>query len=91
MKATISYNGVMGSGIFSINELGQITEFFSAERQVEEIDGVLMELVWKCYYVQFEEIDGMKRITKISCTKIFADGRELVYFAGDDIKGNYIK
>ena len=40
VKATVTYNGVTGSGIFTVNEDGAITEFYSDERQVEKIDGI---------------------------------------------------
>ena len=55
VKATVTYGDVSGSGVFTLNEAGAITEFYSAERQVETIDGVKMELGWKCYYDEYEE------------------------------------
>lgn len=91
IKATVTYQGVSGSGIFTFNKEGEIIEFYSAERQVEEIDGVKMELGWKCYYDKYEERNGIKTATNVKSTKLFPDGRELVYFASKDFKVQYIK
>lgn len=91
IKATVTYQGVSGSGIFTFNSEGEITEFYSAERQVEEIDGVKMELGWKCYYDKYEERNGIKTATNVKSTKLFPDGRELVYFASKNFKVQYIK
>ena len=86
VKATVTYQGVSGSGIFTFNNAGEITEFFSAERQVEEIDGVKMKVRWKCYCSDYQERNGIKTATKVKSTKIFPDGRELVYFETNDIQ-----
>lgn len=91
VKATVSYNGVSGFGTFTFNEEGAITEFYSPERQVEEIDGEKMELGWKCIYEEYQERNGIKIATKIKSTKIFPDGKELIYFAADDYTVRYIK
>ncbi|MBQ5851707.1 MAG: hypothetical protein IIW54_12985 [Lachnospiraceae bacterium] len=91
IKATVTYQGVSGSGIFTFNNEGKIIEFYSVERQVEEIDGVKMELGWKCYYDKYEERNGIKTATNVKSTKLFPDGRELVYFESKDFKVQYIK
>lgn len=91
VKATVSYNGVSGSGIITFNEEGAITEFYSDERQVEEIDGVTMKLGWKCYYEDYVERNGIKTITKVKSTKVFPDGSELVYFSSDNFSVTYLK
>lgn len=91
VKATVSYRGVSGSGIFTFNADGAITEFYSPERQVEEIDGVKMELGWVCTYDGYEERNGIKIATKIKSIKVFPDGKELVYFAAEDYTVEYMK
>ena len=60
-------------------------------RQVEEIDGVKMELGWKCYCDRYVEKNGIKTATSVKSTKIFPDGRELVYFDAKDFTVQYIK
>lgn len=91
VKATVTYEDVSGSGVFTLNEAGAITEFYSAERQVETIDGVKMELGWKCYYDEYEEKNGIKTASKVKSTKLFPNGSELVYFASDKFTVKYIK
>lgn len=91
VKATVSYHGVSGSGVFTFDEEGRITEFYSDERQVEEIDGEKLALGWKCIYEEYEERNGLKLATKISSIKVFPDGKELVYFAADDYRVKYIE
>lgn len=83
VKATISYNGVSGSGIFTFNEVGEITEFYSEERQVEKIGGKMQKLGWKCICNDYQMRNGIKMPTEIKSIKIFPDGKELVYFAAD--------
>ncbi|MDD6037439.1 MAG: hypothetical protein PUD20_01370 [bacterium] len=91
VKAVVSCNGVSGSGIFTIDEDGRLTEFYSAERQVEVIDGEKMELGWKCYCEDYQKHDELYLATKVKSTKIFPDGRELVYFDADNIVVTYVK
>lgn len=91
VKATVTYNGISGSGIFTFNEEGALTEFFSAERQIEEIDGVRMELGWKCTCEDYEERNGIQTASKIKSIKVFPDGKELVYFAADNYTVSYLK
>lgn len=89
VEATISANGVTGSGIFTFNEEGAITEFYSDERQVEEIDGEKIEMGWRCICDNYEMQNGIKIPTKIKSIKIFPDGKELVYFAAQDYTVQY--
>lgn len=91
LKATVTYQGVSGSGIFTFHESGAISEFYSAERQVEVIDGQKLRLGWKCYCEQYEERNGIRMATKIKSTKLFPDGKELVYFASDHFTVEYLK
>lgn len=90
VKATVSYNGVSGSGIFTFNEDGAITEFYSDERQVEEIDGEKIKLGWKCTCDDYEMRNGIQIPTKIKSIKIFPDGKELVYFSAEDYTVTYM-
>ena len=91
LKATVTYQGVSGSGIFTFCENGEISEFYSDERQVEKIDGQTLHLGWKCYCDSYEERNGIKMPTNIKSTKLFPDGKELVYFASDHFTVKYLK
>lgn len=90
VKATATYNGVSGSGIFTINKDGAITEFYSDERQVENIDGVPTNIGWRCEYDNYEKNLQMKRIGTVRCIKVFPD-KEVVYFYSDNIIVTYLK
>lgn len=89
VKATVDYNGVSGSGIFTINDEGAVTEFYSDERQVEKIDGVDTRIGWKCIYEDYKEYQGIKVVSKVQSIKIFPD-HELVYFASDNFSIQYL-
>jgi hypothetical protein len=90
VKATVTYNGISGSGIFTMNDEGEITEFYSDERQVEDIDGVLTPIGWRCKYEDYSIKNGMRQINTIRCIKVFSD-KEVVYFDSDDCTVIYLK
>lgn len=90
VQATITYKGVSGKGIFTLNDQGAITEFYSDDRQVEKINGVETKLGWKCTYSDYEEQNGIKSATKVESIKVFPD-HELVYFSTDDFKIYYTR
>ena len=90
VKATITYNGISGSGIFTINEEGQITEFYSDERQVEEVDGVKTFVGWRCEYRDYKKSGELMRIHTVKSVKVFPD-KEVVYFATNNYTIDYVK
>ena len=90
VKATITYNGVSGSGIFTINEEGQITEFYSDERQVEEIDGIKTLVGWRCEYRDYEKNGELQRIHTVRGVKVFPD-KEVVYFDSNNFTIEFVK
>lgn len=91
VKATVTYNGVKGSGIFTVNEAGVLTKFESDERQVEEINGVKTLIGWRCDYDKYEERNGIMVPSVVRSVKIFPDKKEVVYFESDNYKINYLK
>lgn len=90
VKATIDYQGVSGSGIFTFNQEGAITEFFSDERQVEKVNGVPTAVGWRCEYSDYQKTVNLLQAQKIACIKVFSD-KEVVYFASDNFVVQYIK
>lgn len=90
VKVTISYNGVSGSGIFTISEEGKITEFYSDERQVENVDGVMTPVGWRCEYGDYIEKDNIRQITSVRSIKVFPE-KEVVYFDSDNFTVEYRK
>lgn len=83
--ATVNYNGVTGSGIFTINDDGAITEFYSKERQVEDVNGKKDFVGWRCEYNGYADKNGQKSISEVRCIKVFPD-KEVCYFASDNFQ-----
>jgi hypothetical protein len=90
VKATVAYNGVSGTGVFTFNEEGAIKEFYSDERQVEKVNGVPTAVGWRCEYEDYEEKGDIRKINTVRCVKVFPD-KEVVYFESDDFFIRYIK
>lgn len=90
VKATVEYNGVTGSGEITINEMGQVTEFFSDERQVENVNGVETKVGWRCEYENYISENGVKRASTVRSIKVFAD-KEVTYFSSDQFKIDLLK
>lgn len=90
IKATVRCNGVTGEGIFTLNQEGAITEFYSHERQVEDINGVPTALGWRCEYEDYQENNNMRQINGVRVVKVLPD-REVVYFESDDFTVQYLK
>lgn len=90
VKATVTYNGVSGEGIFTLNEEGAIVEFFSDERQVEKVNGVPTAVGWRCEYEDYKQKGKIRQINTVRCVKVFSD-KEVVYFESDDFTVTYIK
>lgn len=88
VKATVNYNGITASGEFTINDKGQITQFYSDERQVEEIDGVLTPIGWRCDFKDYKKNGTVISINRVSCVKVLKN-REFIYFDSDNIKLTY--
>ncbi len=55
------------------------------------LNGQTLHLGWKCYCDSYEEKNGIKMPTNIKSTKLFPDGKELVYFASDHFTVEYLK
>ena len=91
VKATICYNGVSGTGIITVNEEGALTEFYSDERQMEEIDGVKTQIGWRCEIEWNTPKEGVQQQPQvIRCIKKYPN-KEVVYFDADDYTVTYLK
>lgn len=90
VKATISYNGKSGTGIYTIEDDGQISVFESDRRQKEIIDGEISYLGWRTEGEQYKEVEGIKVPTVIRAITIYPE-REEVYFEANKIALNYYK
>lgn len=93
VEATVSYNGLTGTGTFTIDEEGRITKFESMEREVAEIDGVMQPINWYGEYADYKPSDvnyGILMPTFLSVSKGFPD-RDVVYFKSDDYEVTFYK
>ena len=89
VKATITYNKVSGSGIFTISDEGAITEFYSDERQIEMINGEKVSIGWRCEAENYMKKNGILMATTIRSIKVFPD-KEVIYFDADEYEITYI-
>ncbi|MGL4874806.1 MAG: DUF6544 family protein [Clostridium sp.] len=90
VEVTVSYNGVLGKGIFTIDDEGKIIEFFSDERQREKINGVETDLGWRCSISGYRKINNIRVPSEIGITTIYED-KEVEYFKAKKIKTIYYK
>jgi hypothetical protein len=84
VKATISYNCVEGTGIFTFDEQGKLLEFESDQRQVEEVNGIMTPIGWKAKYGDYKEKEGILIPGNIQVIKVYTD-KEVVYFSSNNI------
>lgn len=93
VKATISYNGVTGTGIFTFSDEGIIKYFDSDEREEAVIDGEVKPIGWRAEYGEYTRQDeslGIKLPKRMKAVKVYPD-REVVYFDSSDIEVMYFK
>lgn len=90
VKVTVSYNGVVGTGIITVNEEGAVTQFYSDERQVEEINGVATRIGWRCECEDYRMENGILQAHTVRSIKVFPD-KEVNYFDSDNFVIEYKK
>ena len=88
LKVTISYQGISGTGILTLNEKGEITEFYSDERQTGKVDGEERLIGWRCECSNYEYIHSIRYPKEIKAIKVYPD-KEIVYFDADQISVSY--
>lgn len=87
-KATISYKGVTGSGIFTFGEQGFVQSFQTDQRARIGNDGSVDHPVWSVVYDDFHEIGDILCPAKLKTIWHDSAG-ELVYFDANYIKFVY--
>jgi hypothetical protein len=90
VKAAITYQKVKGTGIFTFDEDGRLTEFESDERQVEEINGKMTPIGWKAKYKDYKKSGSILLPGSIDVIKVYQD-KEVVYFSSKDMEVFYYK
>ena len=84
-KASISYMGITGSGMFTFDEKGFVQSFQTDQRARIGNDGSVDYPKWSLIYGDFQEKDGMFYPTKLKT--IWHDSKgDLVYFDASNIE-----
>ena len=90
VKVTLIDGEVKGEGIIHLNDIGEIVAFYSDDRQVEDIDGTMTRIGWRCEYEEYREQNGIKQASKVRSVKVYPN-KEVVYFSADDYEVTYLK
>ncbi|MBP3888076.1 MAG: hypothetical protein J6F30_10630 [Cellulosilyticum sp.] len=90
VQVTITIEDRQGTGIFTFNKEGAITEFYSDERQVEKINGVDTAIGWRCECEDYRKNGRLRQPRTIRAIKVYPD-KELVYFESSDYSVKYLK
>jgi hypothetical protein len=80
-KATLTYGDFCVSGIFTINEAGEMLSFETEDRLVAQDDGTSRQVKWSVRCGDYVLADGVKRPTDFQAIWHYDDG-DLVYFDG---------
>lgn len=83
-KATISYYGGTASGVFSLNENGEMLSFTTNDRYATATDGMSKKVKWSVACSDYVETNGIRRPTVLQAIWHYDDSN-LVYFNGKGI------
>ena len=89
VKGTIDYYGSKVSGIFTFNESGAVSSFYTSDRKMAEGNtGIIKAVDWECIVEDYKEVDGIKYPT---CLKAIwhEEKGDLVYFDSNQFKVTY--
>lgn len=83
-KATITHDGVTATGIFTFNELGEMTSFSTFDKQPTTAEEHSEPIRWTAACSKYTEIDGIKQPTQLQAIWNYIEG-DYVYFNSDNI------
>lgn len=89
-KATISYKGITGSGIFTFHEQGFVQSFQTDQRARIGNDGSVSYPMWSLVYDDFQEKDGIFCPARLKTIWHDSTG-DFVYFDANNIEFVYSK
>ena len=90
VKVIISWQGITGTGILTLNDEGVITGFYSDDRQTGKVNGEEVMIGWRCECNHYKQRDGFIYPAEIKAIKVYPD-KEIVYFDADNYIVKYIK
>lgn len=80
-QATIKYRGTKATGIFTINDQGEVVTFTTKDRYMDQGQGVFALVPWTTEIIGYREQDGIMVPIRLTATWEMPDG-DLVYFDG---------
>jgi hypothetical protein len=89
VKATITCDGISGSGIFAFSNDGFIHSFTTDERARISTNGETDYPKWSCVCENFEDIDGLHLPKTVKAIWHLTDG-DLVYFESSNISFSFM-
>ncbi len=90
VKATISYNGISASGVFTFNEQYEMILFTTRDRAVVKTDGSIEYIQWSAVCSGYQILEnGIKHPTKFQAVWNYEDG-DFIYFDGVISKISYV-
>ncbi|TCZ78475.1 hypothetical protein E0485_07875 [Paenibacillus albiflavus] len=87
-KATISYNDISASGIFTFSENGELFSFTTEDRSVVSTDGTFQQVTWSVLFKDYKTIDGIKQPGHLQVVWNYDHG-DLIYFDSSSFKVEY--
>ncbi|MDD3931575.1 MAG: hypothetical protein PHT04_05320 [Eubacteriales bacterium] len=88
VRATLSYDGISASGVFTFGEQGEMIQFTTSDREYTEPNGMSKPADWSAVCGQYREANGIKTPTSLQAVWHLETG-DLVYFDGRDIAVTY--
>ena len=82
-KATIFFNGLSASGIFTFDENGLVRYFETDDRYVSNSDGSMTALKWTALFSNYVENDGILQPKEIQAAWNYPD-KDVVYFSSSN-------
>lgn len=87
-RATISYDDISASGIFTFSEEGEPLSFTTDDRAVVGTDGTLQQVRWTALFGDYKMMNGIKQPSHLQAVWNYDSG-DLIYFDSDDFVVEY--
>ena len=84
VKVMISYQGMTGTGVITLNEKSEIIEFYSDERQTGKVNGKEVMIGWRCECNHYESDLHICYPREIKAIKVYPD-KEILYFHANSV------
>lgn len=89
VEATIAYRGISTSGVFSFNELGEMTSFETNDREAVDFNGNRRKVKWSAICSAYVEKNGIKQPTILQAVWHYPEGNMIYFDAQKDFSMEY--